>query len=383
LRAGRSFFLVSLLIAMVAPSSSSSSPNWHLLLLCSTSASIITFAIAHTFHKKQLALLTSQWQQRRQEERTGRIRAEVKLRTQSKEKRQGQQQPTNIHDDTPHLTMTAIGKIISPYTKRMGTPRQTQLVPSSRGYVQIHAPAAALDGIELYSHVWILWEFHANTSTSNGNNRTKIRPPRAPQKVGQLATRSPHRPNPIGLSLVKVECWNAKTRQLHVSGLDIVNGTPVYDIKPCVPWDIPGTESSSVLRVPEWVTQDDEIAVVEFTTEAKNELDECIEQGYLAPLYTKQNDGLVGALQTIQQVLAQDPRSSHKGVKENARGVASLTTYNIIFCKCRIDFLVSVDRVQVTRVQSVEFRANAYVDGVPLISENNNAESDGSVMHLL
>ena len=126
--------------------------------------------------------------------------------------------------------MHSIGTTVSPYTKRMGTPRQPQLVPSSRGYIELTIPPDSCAGMEKYSHCWILFEFHANTNTK-ASRKTKIRPPRGMgEKVGQLATRSPHRPNCIGLSLVCIEKWDTKKRQLHVSGLDLVNGTPVYDI---------------------------------------------------------------------------------------------------------------------------------------------------------
>lgn len=190
------------------------------------------------------------WQARRQEERTGRIRAELKLRTLIKQQQQQStiQQGRNDNIETKKkktaipanttMTLQAIGTIVSPYTKRMGTPRQGALVPSSRGHVVIHSsycPPQALDGIQEYSHVWIVFEFHANTNVANV--RSKIRPPRAPSntKCGVLATRSPHRPNAIGLSLVKVEHWDETNKCLHISGLDLVHGTPVYDIKPVTP----------------------------------------------------------------------------------------------------------------------------------------------------
>ena len=167
------------------------------------------------------------------------------------------------------LQLQCIGTIISPYTKRMGTPRQGALVPSGRGYIQLNIPVECVDGLDMYSHAWILFTFHANTdahtkqqtamqqskskqskkkgnSTNNNSmsnlSKTKIRPPRAPHglKVGMLATRSPHRPNNIGLSLVQITSVDKKNKRLYISALDLVNGTPVYDVKPCVPWDIPG-----------------------------------------------------------------------------------------------------------------------------------------------
>lgn len=242
-----------------------------------------------------------------------------------------------------------------------------------------------MDGIDEYSHLWVIFEFHANTNVSN--QKSKIRPPRADYKVGTLATRSPHRPNALGLSLVVVEKWDPATRELHISGLDLVNGTPVYDVKPCVPWDLPGyrggpssssssaagvqegTQVPAVLRTAAWVQQDDALAQVEFLDKALESLAEMVEAGRLAPLYTTGSDGRIAARRTLQEVLAQDPRSSHKGLKDNARGSQSVgSTYKLIFCQCQVEFVVASDKVQVVAITPVDFDPEDYVDGVPLIS---------------
>jgi tRNA (adenine37-N6)-methyltransferase len=249
-----------------------------------------------------MQLLSRQLEARRREERTGRIRAEVKLRTLSKEKtalalqiKAGSGEESSNQQAPQHaLALKCIGTVVSPYTKRMGTPRQGLLVPSSRAFIELNLQTEALDGIESYSHVWIIFGFHANTNAFH--KKTKVRPPRATgnHKVGQLATRSPHRPNPIGLSLVKMERLDKKQKRLHISALDLVNGTPVYDIKPCVPWDIPGYNvlidashshtAASHLRVPDWVDQKDVIQTVQFTPRAEASLRDLLADGRLAPL---------------------------------------------------------------------------------------------------
>jgi len=180
------------------------------------------------------------------------------------------------------------------------------------------------------------------------------------------------------LSLVHIETWDPTTRRLHIRGLDLVHGTPVYDIKPCVPWDVPGyphqQEVSHVLQVPDWVQQEDAIASVEFTTEAETSLEQMVTQGRLAPLYTDDNHGFEAAKQTLKEVLAQDPRSSHKGLKSNARGTKSQDgSYRLIFGQCQVDFMVNETGVEVTQVSPIDFAPTAYVDGVPLISEAQNA----------
>ena len=182
-------------------------------------------------------------------ERRGRIKAEVRLRSLLKEKNESQpsqpsepttttitttQQPKRSNGTHPML-LRCIGTVTTPFTKRMGTPRQGALAPHSRGYIQLDptvAPMETLHGIEEYSHIWLLFAFHANTDTLE-SRKTKIRPPRKQggggrKTVGTMASRSPHRPNAIGLSLVKVGMVDEKQKRLYVSALDLVNGTPVY-----------------------------------------------------------------------------------------------------------------------------------------------------------
>jgi tRNA-Thr(GGU) m(6)t(6)A37 methyltransferase TsaA len=352
-------------------------PNKVAISICfATVASTVAFCKWSTQkHKRELERLQNEWSQKRQEERTGRIRAEVKLRATLKELQIAESNTavtkSENKQDKKTMVLRCIGTIVSPYSKRMGTPRQPQLVPASRGYVQIIGPPEALFGIEQYSHVWIIFEFHANTDTTL-NFKTKIRPPRGKGvKVGQLATRSPHRPNPLGLSLIKIEHWDAKNRRLYVSGLDIVHGSPVYDIKPVVPWDIPGYPVTNThLKVPDWVEQDDEIACVEFLDVALQQLQTAVSKGQLAPLYTDENDGYHASKTTIQQILAQDPRSSHKGLKENARGSTS-GTYSFIFCDVQVTFATSKDGVLVKEIIPVQFDASNYIDGIPLIMATN------------
>jgi tRNA-Thr(GGU) m(6)t(6)A37 methyltransferase TsaA len=293
----------------------------------------------------------------------------------------------------------------------MGTPRQPALVPASRGFIEFaqHIPAATLDGIEHYSHLWVVFEFHANTLVQV--KKTKIRPPRAGGiKVGQLATRSPHRPNCLGLSLVRIDKWDCKTKRLYISGIDLVHGTPVYDIKPFVPWDVPAPfqlqhqqqqqenhhidddNGNNGFKVPFWVSQHDSLSRVDFTPTASDAICTLVSQQRLAPLYTDENDGFSAAKATLQQILAQDPRSSHKGLKTNARGTTSSSSssknnnnnnsqtdapfYSLVFCQVQVDFVVNYDtsHVQVVKCSEIDFDDAAYVDGVPLFSEQNSSK---------
>lgn len=344
-----------------------------------------TAAASYTYHRiLVLRRKLVQCEERRQAERTGRIRAEVKLRKALKQ----QSAPTARQDPSDDsasqqnhdMAIHCIGTVVSPFTKRMGTPRQGGLVPSSRGFIQFSSssakktfPMESVDGMDQYSHVWIIFGFHANTDLK-GSPKTKVQPPRAPCKVGNLATRSPHRPNPIGLSLVKMEHIDVRQRRIHVSALDLVHGTPVFDVKPCVPWDIPGYyENGPGLQVPPWVSQDDAIPQVVFTEEADQSLQKAVEHNQLQPLYTRKNNGYEAAKKTLLEILAQDPRATHK------RQTVMKTAYKIVFGATQIEFIVpTAGMVQVTSVDPVEFGSSTYVDGVPLASENETNQIDGN-----
>jgi tRNA (adenine37-N6)-methyltransferase len=129
------------------------------------------------------------------------------------------------------LSLHPIGVIESCYPDKFGTPRQPGLVPEALAQIKIDRqwqPEQSLQGLEGFSHVWILFWFHKN---SNQRYHAKVHPPRMEgESVGVFATRSPHRPNPIGLSLVKLE--KVEQDRIFISGVDLVDGTPILDIKP-------------------------------------------------------------------------------------------------------------------------------------------------------
>ena len=131
-----------------------------------------------------------------------------------------------------------IGMIESPYKEKFGTPRQPGLVQESRGSILLRDDLNpdSLEGLADYSHVWVVFVFHENQSVREGREtvKTKVHPPRLEGKsVGVFATRSPHRPNPIGLSLLEIE--KIEGRRVFVRGLDLIDKTPVLDLKPYLP----------------------------------------------------------------------------------------------------------------------------------------------------
>ena len=146
-----------------------------------------------------------------------------------------------------------IGWIESCFTERNGTPRQPGLAPAARSRLRVRCgnnPAHTLAGVESYSHVWLLFHFHRNRGVG-AYSKSKVRPPRldgAP--VGVFGCRSPHRPNPIGLSLVRVDSVDGDS--LVFRGADLIDGTPVLDIKPYLPYaDAPRADGG--VRAPDWV----------------------------------------------------------------------------------------------------------------------------------
>lgn len=157
--------------------------------------------------------------------------------------------------------MERIAQIFTDFPSKFGLPRQSGLVPELKGKI-VFEPAyrnpEALRGIEGFSHLWLLWEFSESrkqreqqqllTEKKGGQRETKksphwsatVKPPRlgGNRKMGVFATRSPFRPNPIGLSCVRLEriAFEKKAGPiLYISGIDLMNGTPIYDIKPYLP----------------------------------------------------------------------------------------------------------------------------------------------------
>ncbi|MDG0817089.1 tRNA (N6-threonylcarbamoyladenosine(37)-N6)-methyltransferase TrmO [Bdellovibrio svalbardensis] len=132
------------------------------------------------------------------------------------------------------MSMEPIGYIESGFKDKFGTPRQPGLVKKALAKLKIRAdlqPAEALQGLEGFSHVWLIWVFHQNKVA---RYHAKVHPPRLGGKsMGLFATRTPHRPNPIGLSLV--ELVSVEKDGIVVSGADLVDGTPILDIKPYLP----------------------------------------------------------------------------------------------------------------------------------------------------
>jgi len=241
------------------------------------------------------------------------------------------------------VTMTPIGVVRSVYRLCVGTPRQGLLAPHARGRIDLSFDGAAdaVDGLEGYGYVWIQFLFHCNTVGKRCAR--KISPPAlgGSKKVGVLATRSPHRFNPIGLSLVKLDRIEVVTQRignkknttvarrvgvrLHVSGLDLVDGTPVLDVKPYVPtYDAPPQTllfEQQVCVLPDWVSEGLATKRSVLVSEAaQRDLDRIFEEdtnvaglGWALEFYDRwERDDVLAC---IREVLAIDVRSTYQTSK--------------------------------------------------------------------
>ncbi|RMR78734.1 tRNA (N6-threonylcarbamoyladenosine(37)-N6)-methyltransferase TrmO [Pseudomonas coronafaciens] len=132
--------------------------------------------------------------------------------------------------------VSPVGFVRSCFKEKFAIPRQPQLAPAARGVLELVAPfdqGEAVQGLEQVSHVWLLFLFH---QALEDKPRLKVRPPRlgGNQSMGVFATRATHRPNGIGQSVVKLD--KVEAGRLWLSGIDLLDGTPVLDIKPYVPY---------------------------------------------------------------------------------------------------------------------------------------------------
>lgn len=193
----------------------------------------------------------------------------------------------------PTLDILAIAR--SPYKEKFAIPRQPGLAPSVLTRVELQAPfddPGAFQGLERVSHIWLIFCFHGVGSRPES---LRVRPPRlgGNQRIGVFATRSTHRPNGLGQSLVRIEKIEGTT--LLVSGADLLDGTPIVDIKPYVPYtdSVPDATNTIAPSAPESLEVSwSEEARQQATTEA-----------------ARLNENVVAV---IGECLAQDPRPAYQ-----------------------------------------------------------------------
>ncbi len=140
-------------------------------------------------------------------------------------------------------TFEPVGVIHTPYKEKFAIPRQPGLASAAQAHISLLGPCnreEIVRGLEGFSHLWLVFVFHDVFSSGPYQWKPMVRPPRlgGNQKVGVFASRSPFRPNPIGLSVVTLEDirHQAGQWQIHVGGADLLDQTPILDIKPYVPY---------------------------------------------------------------------------------------------------------------------------------------------------
>ena len=202
------------------------------------------------------------------------------------------------------VPLRIIARIRSDFPTKFGIPRQSGLVDSLRARIVLEPPYRNPDvyrGLEGFSHIWLIWEFSGAVRSTWSPT---VRPPRlgGNTRMGVFATRSPFRPNPVGLSSVRLEEIRLHTPEgpvLIVSGADLMDGTPIYDIKPYLPYADCHPDATGGFAA---AHEHDGLEVV-----FPAELEEAI-----APEHR----------QALRGVLAHDPRPSYQSDPERVYGVA-------------------------------------------------------------
>ena len=231
----------------------------------------------------------------------------------------------------PELSFPIIGYMQSPYQEKFGIPRQPNLV-EIESYIEMIAPyndLLAFGGIDEFSHLWLVWQFHDNKNQHEHTKfRAQVRPPRlgGNKKIGIFATRSMYRPSPIGLSVVKFKAItkNGHSLRLYVTGSDLLNGTPILDIKPYIQYSdaIEAAQSGYAQQQPARKT-------VVWTMLAEQKIQNLLNADLI---YLKQRDEL-------EQVLSLDPRPAYQQDDERI--------YKMKFANLDISFTVDTEQITI------------------------------------
>jgi len=225
-----------------------------------------------------------------------------------------------------------IALIRTPFKEKFATPRQPGLTPSVHARIDFYpgfATPEAVRGLEGFSHLWLIFLFHQNWQKGW---KPTVRPPRlgGNQRVGVYASRSPFRPNPVGLSAVKlldiiIEKGNVS---LQVEGADLIDGTPILDIKPYIPYgdSIPEARGGFAEETPRATL------TVEFTEGARQQLDQ----------YQNETPELEVM---IRETLGLDPRPAYR------RGTADLQEYRVLFDRYEIRWNIVEEKLIVSYIE--------------------------------
>lgn len=220
-----------------------------------------------------------------------------------------------------HLTIQPIGIIHSPYGEKFAVPRQPSLVAQGKGVLQLLPPynqPEAVRGLAQFSHLWLIFQFH-HIPTREWH--ATVRPPRlgGNERIGVFASRATHRPNPLGLSKVALERIEIRDGEvyLHLGSLDLVDGTPVFDIKPYIAFadSEPNAHSGFAQEKPP----------TPLTVEFSQTVLQAVQHADHFAAF-----GIHDPLAFIREVIAQDPRPAYQQGKASNRIYGmQLAGYNV------------------------------------------------------
>lgn len=221
------------------------------------------------------------------------------------------------------LTLNPIGIIESPFDEKFAVPRQPNLVQEGFATLRLIPPynnPDAVRGLSQFSHLWLIFQFH---QIPEREWHATVRPPRlgGNERIGVFASRATHRPNPIGLSKVALEQIEieAKSVKLHLGSVDLVNGTPILDIKPYIPY----ADSEPLAQAGFAQQKPSAPLTVNFSENALQALKNCTNFA---------NFRIQNPQQFIREIIAQDPRPAYQqgSISSRIYGMR-LAGYNILW----------------------------------------------------
>lgn len=223
--------------------------------------------------------------------------------------------------------MKIIARVQNDFPEKFGIPRQSGLVPTLEAKIVFepeYRNPDVLKGLEGYSHIWLIWQF---SEAVRDTWSPTVRPPRlgGEKRQGVFATRSPFRPNPIGLSSVKLERIVLDEMEgpvLYVSGADLMHGTPIYDIKPYLPYTDCHLDAVGGFAD----------AFVDY------KLNVIVPESLLTQIPEEKREALIG-------VLSQDPRPSYQNDSERV--------YGVTFGRQNIKFQVKAHTLTVIAIENL------------------------------
>lgn len=226
-----------------------------------------------------------------------------------------------MNEELPEsYSFPVVGVMHSCFMAKFGVPRQPGLIQEATGYIELRPPynqPNTVRGLEDFSHIWVLFVFHHNIREGW---KATVRPPRlgGDKRIGVFASRSPFRPSPLGLSvleLLNVELKDHGIIRLHVKGQDIVNGTPVVDIKPYVPYTdaLPDAHGGFASSSP-----DGNALPVMVSKEAERHFEQL------------ERRGLKSFRELAKRVIAADPRPAYQREEGRVYGVF-LSGYEVVW----------------------------------------------------